>query len=340
MDLPCAGEVLGPPLRQAHAVAVAGAVEHQHRHGCGGRAGGDQAHAGEEHRRSDRPSQPPQPMLCGSGPGSGLLPSVPVGNLSAVEEPFPTGAEGTERVGPGGSTGIPSLPPEVSAKEEEVRRLIDAGASSPRSCGHWPPSCRSGVPTRTRCGAARCGLRSCNRRSEARRSSPPSRPAQATTQPRHARRRCAAGGRRPRADPDRQPDERRVCSSCRWSACSCTHGCSVAALEPPVRRPRRRTPPTDPSIASGRDPRAYGDDAHPALGWCRAPATARPAHRRGATRGAPRRPPGGHDDAHPGPRLRAGGRAAPRRWPARRRAGASAAATAARAAPSRASSTS
>jgi hypothetical protein len=28
-------------------------------------------------------------------------------------------------------TGIPPLPPEVSAKEQEVRRLVDAGASSP-----------------------------------------------------------------------------------------------------------------------------------------------------------------------------------------------------------------
>jgi hypothetical protein len=48
-----------------------------------------------------------------------------------VEEQLSTGAEGTERSQPVDPTGIPSLPPDVSAKEQEVRRLVDAGASSP-----------------------------------------------------------------------------------------------------------------------------------------------------------------------------------------------------------------
>ena len=48
-----------------------------------------------------------------------------------MEEQVPTGAEGMERSDPVEPTGIPTLPPDVSAKEEEVRRLVDAGASSP-----------------------------------------------------------------------------------------------------------------------------------------------------------------------------------------------------------------
>ena len=48
-----------------------------------------------------------------------------------MEEELPTGADGTERLQPVDPTGIPPLPPEVSAKEQEVRRLVDAGASSP-----------------------------------------------------------------------------------------------------------------------------------------------------------------------------------------------------------------
>jgi hypothetical protein len=46
-----------------------------------------------------------------------------------VEEAPQEGAEGTERSV--AADGIPNLPPELSTKEQELRALIDAGASSP-----------------------------------------------------------------------------------------------------------------------------------------------------------------------------------------------------------------
>jgi len=46
-----------------------------------------------------------------------------------VEEEPPTGAEGTE--GPEPDDGIPPLPPELSTKEQELRRLVEAGAGTP-----------------------------------------------------------------------------------------------------------------------------------------------------------------------------------------------------------------
>ena len=48
-----------------------------------------------------------------------------------MEDELQTGAEGTERPEPVDPTGIPSLPAELTEKEQEVRRLVDAGASSP-----------------------------------------------------------------------------------------------------------------------------------------------------------------------------------------------------------------
>jgi len=45
-----------------------------------------------------------------------------------VEDELPTGAEGTERSHRPGE--IPPLPPELAAGQQEVRRLVDAGASS------------------------------------------------------------------------------------------------------------------------------------------------------------------------------------------------------------------
>jgi Flp pilus assembly protein TadB len=46
-----------------------------------------------------------------------------------VEEELPTTPDGTER--PISSDGVPPLPAEVSTREEELRRLVDAGAASP-----------------------------------------------------------------------------------------------------------------------------------------------------------------------------------------------------------------
>jgi len=52
-----------------------------------------------------------------------------------VEEEVPRGAEGTEGAEgadqPAAPDGIPPLPPELSAREQELRALIDAGAGSP-----------------------------------------------------------------------------------------------------------------------------------------------------------------------------------------------------------------
>ena len=46
-----------------------------------------------------------------------------------VEDELPTGADGTDP--PASADGIPALPPELSTKEQELRRLVDAGAASP-----------------------------------------------------------------------------------------------------------------------------------------------------------------------------------------------------------------
>jgi hypothetical protein len=46
-----------------------------------------------------------------------------------VEEELPTSADGTDR--PISAGQIPELPSEISAKEEELRRLVEAGAASP-----------------------------------------------------------------------------------------------------------------------------------------------------------------------------------------------------------------
>jgi hypothetical protein len=46
-----------------------------------------------------------------------------------VEDERPTGAEGTEPPEPGPV--IPPLPPELTTHEQEVRRMVDAGAGSP-----------------------------------------------------------------------------------------------------------------------------------------------------------------------------------------------------------------
>ena len=46
-----------------------------------------------------------------------------------MEEELPTSADGTDRPIPAGQ--IPELPSEISAKEQELRRLVDAGAASP-----------------------------------------------------------------------------------------------------------------------------------------------------------------------------------------------------------------
>jgi hypothetical protein len=52
-----------------------------------------------------------------------------------VEEELPPGADGTEGAdgadGPPLVGGIPPLPPELSAREQELRALVDAGAGSP-----------------------------------------------------------------------------------------------------------------------------------------------------------------------------------------------------------------
>jgi len=54
---------------------------------------------------------------------------VAVDTLRRVEDELSTSPDGTER--PVSADGIPSLPPELSTKEQELRRLIDAGAASP-----------------------------------------------------------------------------------------------------------------------------------------------------------------------------------------------------------------
>jgi Flp pilus assembly protein TadB len=46
-----------------------------------------------------------------------------------MEEELPPDAHGTERREP--ASAIPPLPPEVASGQEEVRRLVDAGAASP-----------------------------------------------------------------------------------------------------------------------------------------------------------------------------------------------------------------
>ena len=46
-----------------------------------------------------------------------------------MEDEPTTGAEGTQ--GPEPDVEIPPLPPELSTKEQELRRLVDAGAASP-----------------------------------------------------------------------------------------------------------------------------------------------------------------------------------------------------------------
>ena len=46
-----------------------------------------------------------------------------------MEDDGPTGAEGAEPPEP--VDGIPPLPPELSSSEQEVRRLVEAGAGSP-----------------------------------------------------------------------------------------------------------------------------------------------------------------------------------------------------------------
>jgi hypothetical protein len=52
-----------------------------------------------------------------------------VDSLAGVEDELPTTPEGAEE--PVAVDGIPSLPPELSTKEQELRRLVDAGAASP-----------------------------------------------------------------------------------------------------------------------------------------------------------------------------------------------------------------
>ena len=64
-----------------------------------------------------------------SGCGSGLLPLLARDSLDGVEEESREGAEGTER--PVSADGIPTLPPELSTREQELRALVDAGAASP-----------------------------------------------------------------------------------------------------------------------------------------------------------------------------------------------------------------
>src|SRR5688500_4716000 len=46
-----------------------------------------------------------------------------------MEEETPVDPEGTERREP--APDIPPLPPEIASGQEEVRRLVDAGAASP-----------------------------------------------------------------------------------------------------------------------------------------------------------------------------------------------------------------
>ena len=52
-----------------------------------------------------------------------------MGSLRGVEDELLPSPEGTER--PDSPDGVPPLPPEVSSKEAELRRLVDAGAASP-----------------------------------------------------------------------------------------------------------------------------------------------------------------------------------------------------------------
>jgi hypothetical protein len=53
-------------------------------------------------------------------------------SLDAVEEELPQGTDGTNGTdGPPPAGGIPPLPAELSAREQELRALIDAGAASP-----------------------------------------------------------------------------------------------------------------------------------------------------------------------------------------------------------------
>ena len=46
-----------------------------------------------------------------------------------MEEELPTSPDGTDRPIP--AVPFPELPPEISSREEELRRLVDAGAASP-----------------------------------------------------------------------------------------------------------------------------------------------------------------------------------------------------------------
>lgn len=52
-----------------------------------------------------------------------------MGSLVAVQDELPTGADGADP--PASADGIPTLPPEISTKEQELRQLVDAGAASP-----------------------------------------------------------------------------------------------------------------------------------------------------------------------------------------------------------------
>jgi hypothetical protein len=52
-----------------------------------------------------------------------------VDSLATVQEEPQSGADGTERPKP--AADIPPLPPEITTKEQELRKLVDAGAASP-----------------------------------------------------------------------------------------------------------------------------------------------------------------------------------------------------------------
>jgi len=70
--------------------------------------------------------------VCIRGLAGGLLPFRARDNLGAVDEEPRGGTEGAEGAEPPISPlEIPSLPPELSTREQELRALIEAGAASP-----------------------------------------------------------------------------------------------------------------------------------------------------------------------------------------------------------------